>query len=295
MMVRMNAHSRWRPILAICCAVTVLLAACSSDSDDGSAATSTASTSTSSTSTTEPGGPSLTVEELLETRPEGTVVVAGMAIDQAAGTLLCEALAESFPPQCGGRWIVVVNPEVLDVAWQSEQGVEWVDQPVELTGELFGQRFAIGGETASVEPTDADRAVVEALTELARGQADMLDVEADGGTVSLGLANELYLERSVDELSDHDAWLLDIEPFRGRVAPFSALELLAEDRPTEILVGPHDHCAAPPVPAPDGLGDVRRISVEPTNTTSCLEWFSVDLFVGDDGALVAVTLDLWEP
>jgi hypothetical protein len=37
--------------------------------------------------------------------------------------------------------------------------------------------------------------------------------------------------------------------------------------------------------------------VQPTDDaiTSCLAWFTVDLFLADDGTVVAVTVDLYEP
>lgn len=49
-------------------------------------------------------------------------------------------------------------------------------------------------------------------------------------------------------------------------------------------------------PAPDGLADLRRVSVQPElGDRSCLEWWTVDLFVADDGSIAAVTMDLYEP
>jgi hypothetical protein len=46
---------------------------------------------------------------------------------------------------------------------------------------------------------------------------------------------------------------------------------------------------------PEGLESLRQQSVQPAKTDSCLEWFSVDLFVNEDGEIAAVTLDLYEP
>jgi hypothetical protein len=37
------------------------------------------------------------------------------------------------------------------------------------------------------------------------------------------------------------------------------------------------------------------VSIQPTNTTSCLEWSTVDLFIDTDGNIAAITLDLFEP
>lgn len=51
------------------------------------------------------------------------------------------------------------------------------------------------------------------------------------------------------------------------------------------------------MPAPDLVSSLRRLTLRPRDETirSCLDWFTVDLFVGGDGEVVAVTLDLYEP
>lgn len=64
-----------------------------------------------------------------------------------------------------------------------------------------------------------------------------------------------------------------------------------------VAEGPHAQCVSPPIPAPSGLADLRRVSFHPAegSIASCLEWFSVDLFLDSDRNIEAVTLDLWEP
>ena len=62
-----------------------------------------------------------------------------------------------------------------------------------------------------------------------------------------------------------------------------------------IGVGPHNHCAGSARPAPAGYESLRRISIQPAAIDSCLEWWTVDLFVTDDGLISAITYDLWEP
>jgi hypothetical protein len=49
------------------------------------------------------------------------------------------------------------------------------------------------------------------------------------------------------------------------------------------------------VPPPIQVADLRRVSVQPRDTESCLQWWTVDLFLTPDGKVAAVTLDLWEP
>lgn len=55
--------------------------------------------------------------------------------------------------------------------------------------------------------------------------------------------------------------------------------------------------ASPPVPAPREFKDYRRVSVQPSDSSidSCLPWFTVDLFLDEQGSVALVTLDVWEP
>jgi hypothetical protein len=102
-------------------------------------------------------------------------------------------------------------------------------------------------------------------------------------------------ERAFRDLVRPDAWKLSANPFRGRVGPFSALEFLSRSAPTTISVGPHAHCASPPVPPPTELVRLRRVSIQPKGIDTCLLWWTVDLFVSSAGRIEAVTLDLWDP
>ena len=104
-----------------------------------------------------------------------------------------------------------------------------------------------------------------------------------------------------EQIADPDSWVLEPKVFRAYVPPFSAL-VTVERHPevrddVEVSVGPHPHCAAPPQPAPELVAGLRRVSFQPAEASidSCLMWFTVDLFVNEDGEVVAVTLDIWEP
>ena len=76
------------------------------------------------------GGPGITVAEALTHRPtDDLVTVSGALFVAADGTvMLCDALAESFPPQCGGDRIHV---EGLDLAavpgLQTEGEISWAE------------------------------------------------------------------------------------------------------------------------------------------------------------------------
>jgi len=145
-------------------------------------------------------------------------------------------------------------------------------------------------------PTLAEQGLVRALAEFARTPvAGTLGAVPFADTVRLGLSDRLMTERASPDLVRPDAWVLSANPFRGHVGPFSALELLSRSAPTTISVGPHAHCASPPVPPPTDLVRLRRVSIQPKDIDTCLLWWTVDVFVSPAGRIEAVTLDLWEP
>ncbi|HET8776761.1 MAG TPA: hypothetical protein VFN76_03780, partial [Candidatus Limnocylindria bacterium] len=123
--------------------------------------------------------------------------------------------------------------------------------------------------------------------------------------VALGLGDQVIQRRARAELLDPEAWSLGPDLlFRGRVGPYSVLDTLAEwnvnaagvlIREMQVTVGAHDHCASPPVPAPSELAGLRRVSVQPVGDVPCLLWWTIDLFLTDDGRIAGITLDLYEP
>jgi hypothetical protein len=75
-------------------------------------------------------GPGITVAEALTHGPtDDMVLVNGSLFIDADGTVvLCEAIAESFPPQCGGERIEVSGLDPGSVAdLQEADGVQWAD------------------------------------------------------------------------------------------------------------------------------------------------------------------------
>ena len=76
---------------------------------------------------TEPG---MSVADALGHRAtDDLVTVSGALFVDADGTVrLCDAIAESFPPQCGGERIVVQGLDLDAVAGlQTEGGVSWAE------------------------------------------------------------------------------------------------------------------------------------------------------------------------
>jgi hypothetical protein len=84
----------------------------------------------------------LTVAEALATDADGPLAVRAFYFSNDDGTWLCDLLAESFPPQCGGERVAFegvsgIDPDELDV----EQGVTWSAQPVTVLGSIVDGVF----------------------------------------------------------------------------------------------------------------------------------------------------------
>jgi hypothetical protein len=193
----------------------------------------------------------------------------------------------------GGR---LIGPEAESVRITLAGG----DVIVPFTGDLGCQfSYSAFGEWLEAEPvTDAERALFDSLTSFALDPNQERFVEipfADAVTLTLG--PQLARDLDASNLADPAAWMFGTEydGFRARVAPFSALDLLGEDRATEVTSGTRDHCASPPMPVYEDFFGLRQISIQPTDATSCLEWWAVDLFLLETGEIAGVTLDLWEP
>ncbi len=72
-----------------------------------------------------------------------TVVVSAIFFDDGSGPLMCEVLAESFPPQCMGRTLGLVNADLLDVDWTEHEGTRWTDRAVDVLGWVDGDNFVV--------------------------------------------------------------------------------------------------------------------------------------------------------
>ena len=80
----------------------------------------------------------LTVTEALRTDATGIIAVQGFVVATSEDVKLCEALAESFPPQCGGASIVLEGLDQIDPDELSTEGnVSWTDSAVTVLGELI--------------------------------------------------------------------------------------------------------------------------------------------------------------
>ena len=109
-------------------ALVALVAACGSES--------TTDTSDSAIAPIEVG-------ELLDGSSPTDASVIGFVVIDDGGARLCEALAESFPPQCGGSAVILANPDALTVALEQEQSVQWTSERVRLDGAYDGTQFTL--------------------------------------------------------------------------------------------------------------------------------------------------------
>ncbi len=107
--------------------LAVVLSGCGSDDTDGQSSDSLP----------------LSVEGLLEAEPSGSVDAVGFVVIDSSGARLCSALAESFPPQCGGGSVEIVNPDALDVIFEASGAVQWTDSAVVVRGQYSQQTFTI--------------------------------------------------------------------------------------------------------------------------------------------------------
>jgi len=87
----------------------------------------------------------LTVAEAVA-RAEGEVVVEGPLWAQGDDVRLCDAVAESYPPQCPSGYLQVrgLDLETVDGLKESS-GVRWTEKVVRLTGTLEGDVLHVRG------------------------------------------------------------------------------------------------------------------------------------------------------
>lgn len=72
------------------------------------------------------------------------VAVQGYVVRTSDAAHLCELLAESFPPQCGGASLVLTNADATDGLPLLEEGdVQWSPDRVVLIGTVTGNQFTI--------------------------------------------------------------------------------------------------------------------------------------------------------
>jgi hypothetical protein len=116
-------------------AAAAALAACGGEEDDAPAAGGTSSGAAAPQSSGLGAGPAVSIDEALASGSDEMQLVAGNLLAQGGEVRLCSALAESFPPQCGGASLHVVGLKLEEVDGLITEGdVGWTDRPIELLG-----------------------------------------------------------------------------------------------------------------------------------------------------------------
>lgn len=80
-------------------------------------------------------GPGISIDEALASDSDEMLLVSGNLLAQGGDVRLCSALAESFPPQCGGPSLIVDGLKLEEVDGLLTEGdVAWTDRPIQLLG-----------------------------------------------------------------------------------------------------------------------------------------------------------------
>ena len=85
-------------------------------------------------------GPGISVTDALDFLGGQSVLVNGaLFVDAEGDVLLCEAIAESFPPQCGGARLAVEGLDPGGQQLEEANGVRWAES-VQLFGRVVAGR-----------------------------------------------------------------------------------------------------------------------------------------------------------
>ena len=119
-------------LLAVVTIASVVAAACGDDDDDPVSGPTIGV------------GPGLSIGEALTSNLTGPLLINGLLHVQNGQVRLCESLAESFPPQCAGRFLVVEGLDLTTMdGLTSEGSVTWSDQPVQVLGTVEGEVLTV--------------------------------------------------------------------------------------------------------------------------------------------------------
>lgn len=89
-------------------------------------------------------GPGLSIAEARASTAAGPLLVRGFLVAHDGRVQLCEALAESFPPQCGGDSLTVSGLD-LDARDDLEEaeGTRWSPSEIALLGDVAGDTLTV--------------------------------------------------------------------------------------------------------------------------------------------------------
>ena len=121
-------------LLAVVTIASVVAAACGNDEDD------LVSGPVSGV------GPGISIGEALTSNLTGPLLINGLLHVQNDQARLCETLAESFPPQCAGKFLEVEGLDLMTIdGLRSEGSVTWSGQPMQILGTVEGEVLTVAG------------------------------------------------------------------------------------------------------------------------------------------------------
>lgn len=89
-------------------------------------------------------GPGISIDEAIASDLDGALLVNGNLLAQGEEIRFCSALAESFPPQCGGAQLRVEGLKLAEVDGLVTEGeVSWTDRPIQLLGDVEGDTLVV--------------------------------------------------------------------------------------------------------------------------------------------------------
>jgi hypothetical protein len=95
---------------------------------------------------------SVSVADAAANQIDGPFILSGVYFSDSAGTRLCELIAESFPPQCGGATVNIDNSAGVDLGPLTTEGdVTWSDGPINVEGQFVDGVFVVQEPTAPAE------------------------------------------------------------------------------------------------------------------------------------------------
>lgn len=95
-----------------------------------------------------PGG-ALTVAEARATSLDDVLAVRGFIVVRDDDRFLCDALAESFPPQCGGERLRLEGLDLEQVdELRTEGPTSWTEDPVTVVGHVDGDVLRLDPRSA---------------------------------------------------------------------------------------------------------------------------------------------------
>ena len=164
-----------------------------------------------------PAGP-VSITEPLDVVTGNEVLVEGVLVVDGE-VRICEALAESFPPQCGGFFLVVRGLDVTEIPGTSEeQGVVWTEAFILLTGTVEdGVLVVEGGGEADV------------------GQSFIVRVSVAQSAASRGLKPGDPIPRALVELRESSMTLGD-RPLAEALTDEAGEEVLSVPTPATYML-----------------------------------------------------------